>query len=46
MGSHNQFKRERVLAKKLGPEGGWIVRSHVNWRGERSIVYKGVETSP
>ena len=26
--------------------GGWIVRSHIGWRGERNISYKGVETSP
>ena len=25
---------------------GWIVRSHIGWRGERNISYKGVETSP
>ena len=23
-----------------------FVRSHIGWRGERSILYKGVETSP
>ena len=23
----------------------WIVRSHIGWRGERNISYKGVETS-
>ena len=22
------------------------VRSHIGWRGERNILYKGVETSP
>ena len=27
-------KRERVPAKTLSPEGGWIVRSHVGWKGE------------
>ena len=26
-------------------KGGWIVRSHVGWGGERNILYKGVETS-
>ena len=34
-----------VLARMLGLEGGWIVRSHIGWRGERNILYKGVETS-
>ena len=29
-----------------GPPNGWIVRSHVSWRDERNILYKGVETSP
>ena len=23
-----------------------VVRSHIDWRGERNILYKGVETSP
>ena len=23
-----------------------FIRSHVGWRGEQSILYKGVETSP
>ena len=32
--------------RTLGPQGGWIVRSHISWRGERNIAYKGVETSP
>ena len=35
-----------MLTRTLGPNGGWIVRSHIGWRGERSIFYKGVETSP
>ena len=25
---------------------GWIVRSHVDWRVEQNILYKGVENSP
>ena len=33
-------------ARMLGPEGGWIVRSHIGWGGERNIFYEGVETSP
>ena len=32
-------------ARTLGPKGGWIVRSHIGWKGERNILYKGVETS-
>ena len=30
-------ERERVPARTLGLEGGWIVRSHIGWRGERNI---------
>ena len=40
---------DSVPATTLKPQGGWIVRSHVGWRGEQSISYisyKGVETSP
>ena len=36
----------RCASVDVGPPRGWIVRSHVGWRGERSISYKGVETSP
>ena len=28
------------------PRRGWIVRSHIDWRGKRSILCKGVEISP
>ena len=35
-----------MSARTLGPEGGWIVRSHIGWGGKRNIVYKGVETFP
>ena len=31
--------------RTLGLEEGWIVRFYIGWRGERSILYKGVETS-
>ena len=33
-------------ARMLGPEAGWIVRSHIGWGGERSILYKGVKPLP
>ena len=26
----------------LGPERGWIVRSHISWGGEGNIFYMGV----
>ena len=32
--------------RTLGLEWGWNVRSHIGWRGERNILYKGVGTSP
>ena len=35
------------VSKNAGPRRGWIVRSIlVDWGGERSILYKNVETSP
>jgi len=38
---------KRTSASLLAePQRGWIVRSHISWRGEQSILYKGVETSP
>ena len=44
-GSHIDWRMERVPARTLGPKGGWIVRSHIGWGGERNILHKGVETS-
>ena len=29
-----------------GTTRGWIVKFHIGWRGEQSIPYKRVETSP
>ena len=42
MGSYIDWKKERVSVRMLGPKGGWIVISHIGWRGERNILYKGV----
>ena len=36
----------RCASEDAGPQGKWIVRSHIGWRGERSIPYKDEETSP
>ena len=36
----------RCVSEDAGPLKGVIVRSHIGWRGERSIPYKSVETSP
>ena len=35
----------RCANEDVGPQEGWIVRSHIGWRGEQNIPYnKGVET--
>ena len=34
------------VSEDAGLPRGWIVRSHIGWRGEQNILYKGVETSP
>ena len=36
---------ERCASEDAGSQGGWIVRSHSGWRGERSIPDKSVEIS-
>ena len=36
----------RCSSEDAGLPRGWIVRSHIGWREERNISYKGVETSP
>ena len=36
----------RSTSEDVGPRMGWIVRSHIDWREERNILYKDVETSP
>ena len=38
--------RQCASESTLDPQGGWIVRSHVSWRGDQSIPCKGVETTP
>ena len=32
-------------ARTLGPEGGWIVISHIGLEGEQNTLYKGVNLS-
>ena len=36
----------RCASEDAGSLRGWIVRSHIGWRGERSIPYKGVKLLP
>ena len=40
-----RLERETSANEDVGPRRGWIVRSHISWRGEQNILYKGVETS-
>ena len=32
--------------ENAGPEGGWIVMSHIGWGGEQNTLYKSVKTFP
>ena len=41
-----ELDTEQCASKDAGSQRGWIVRSHISWRRERNIPYKGVETSP
>ena len=41
-----ELETEWCASEDVGPQRGWIMRSHISWRGEPNIVYKGVETSP
>ena len=34
VGSHIDWRKERVPARILGSERGWIIRSHIGWGGE------------
>ena len=36
----------QCASEDVGLQGEWIVRSHIGWRGERRIPYKGVQISP
>jgi len=33
-------------SEDAGSQEEWIVRSHIDWKGEQSIPHEGVETSP
>ena len=39
-------RHQTSASEDAGPEEGWIVGSHISWIGKRSILYKGVESSP
>ena len=36
---------KRCASEDAGFLRGWITRSHIGWKGERSIPYKGAKTS-
>ena len=42
----SEISIKRCASEDAGPCRWWIMRSHVGWRGEQNISYKGVETSP
>ena len=43
--SHINGGEEQVPAKTLVPEGGWIVRIHIDWRGEQHRLEKGTSAN-
>ena len=40
MRTHIDWREERAPARTLGPEGGWIVRFHIDWRGEEGWIVR------
>ena len=46
LGIPHQLEKGTSANEDAGPQRGWIVRSHIDRRGERNILYKGVKTSP
>ena len=40
------MEKGKSASEDAGPEGGWIVMSHIGWGGEQNTFYKGMETSP
>ena len=45
-GVPHRLEKGMSVNEDARPRRGWIVISHIGWRGERSIFYKDVETSP
>ena len=46
LGIPHRLEKGTSASKDADPKRWWIVRSHISWRVERSILYKDVETSP
>ena len=40
----HRLEKGTNASKDVGSQRGWIVRSHIGWREERSILYKSVKT--
>ena len=42
----SELDTRQCVSEDAGPQAGWIVRSHIGWRGEQISPHKGVDTSP
>jgi len=42
----HRLEEGKSASEDAGPEGGWIVMSHIGWGGEQITIYKDVETFP
>ena len=42
----HRLKERKSVNEDAGPRRGWIVMSHIGWRGEQTTIYKCVETFP
>ena len=42
----HRLEEGKSASEDAGPRRGWIVMSHIGWRGEQTTIYKGVETFP
>ena len=42
----HRLERGTSANEDVSSQRGWIVRSHIDLRGEQNTFYKGVETSP
>ena len=42
----HRLEKGMSVSEDAGPEGRWIVMSHIGWGGEQNTLYNGVETFP
>ena len=40
----HRYEKGMSVSEDAGPEGQWIVMSHISWGGEQNTPYKGVKT--